>query len=426
MGRNRYLSRRQFFGAGSALAWASLASASTTYAPRHLARNDEVLPIGFIGVGGMGRTHFNRLSRDPRVRLIAVADPDALHRADAVQHSATQGQSTQGYADFREMLARHPELAAVFVSTPDHWHAKAAMECLEAGKDVYCEPPLALTIGEGRAVLDTARRLDRVLCVGGLQHGDPPAFRQAGDWARSGEIGTLERVVCFFGPNPQAAAVPEEAPPAHLDWERYLGPAPWQPYHRLVHPYHFRYFRDFSGGVLTEWGIHLFNAAQWGMGKEHSSPLRVKAEGQWWEDNLYEFPRQARIRYDYGGVVLEWFQDEESVLAKRFGPGARYGIQFVGSEGEILANGPTCVARDRKGRPLQIAALDYGPSANLYEAFFEAVWTGKPLANETEAAHRSATLAHLGNMALTAKSSVVYDPRNERAAQVAQDTTYPP
>lgn len=419
MSGNRRLSRRQFLGTGSALAWASLANASTAHAPRQPARNGEVLPIGFIGVGGMGRTHFNRLSRDPRVRLAAVADPDALHCADAVRHAAAQGQSTPAYADFRDMLAQHPELAVVFVSTPDHWHAKATLECLDSGKDVYCEPPLALTIGEGRAVLDTARRLDRVLCIGGLQHGDPPAFRQAGEWARGGAIGTVEKVVCFFGPNPQASAVPEEAPPAHLDWERYLGPVPWRPFHRLIHPYHFRYFHDFSGGVLTEWGVHLFNAAQWGMGKEHTSPLRVEAHGQWWEDNVYEFPKQAHIRYDYGDVVLEWIQDEESALADRFGLGARYGIQYIGSEGEILANGQSCFARDGKGCPLHISARHSGPSGNVYAAFFEAVRTRTPLANEIEAAHRSATLAHLGNMALTAKSSLAYEPQDERAAQVA-------
>jgi len=411
MSRNRPLSRRQFLGTGSALACASLASASKTHAIRRPERNDAVLPIGFIGVGGMGRTHFNRLSRNPRVRLTAVADPDELHRADAVRHSATQGQFTRAYADFREMLAEHPELAAVFVSTPDHWHAQATMACLETGKDVYCEPPLALTISEGRAVLDAARRLDRVLCVGGLQHGDPGAFRRAGESARLGEIGAVEKAVCFFGPNPQAAAVPEEEPPAHLDWERYLGPAPWRPYHRLIHPYHFRYFQDFSGGVLTDRGVHLFNTAQRGLSKEHTSPVRVEAQGQWWEDNLYEFPKQAHIRYGYGDAALEWVQDDGSALARRFGPDARYGIQFIGSEGEILVNGSSCTVRNGESRR-DFQPLERGE--DTVSTFFEAIRTHTPLTNEAEAAHRSAVLAHLGNAALRSGKSLVYDPRNEQ------------
>ncbi len=411
MSEKKSLSRRQFLGTGGALACASLMSGSTVRAASRSSSNNTVLPVGFIGVGGMGRTHFNRLSRDPMVRLVAVADPDGLHSADAVRHAESLGQTLGAYVDFREMLSQHPDIAAIFIATPDHWHAKATMECLTAGKDVYCEAPLALTITESRRLVDTARRLNRVLCVGGLQHGTPPAFQQAGAWARSGQIGPLKKAVCFFGPNPQTPALAEAPPPAHLDWEQYLGPAPWRPYHRLIHPYHFRYFTDFSGGVLTEWGVHLFQTAQWGMGKEHSGPLRVEARSTWWENNLYEFPRQAHIRYDYGDVALEWLQEDELELAKRFGPDARYGIQFVGEAGEILVNGTSCVMRGT-GSDRDFESLE--PHGDTVSDFFDAVRTRTPLTDATEAAHRSSVLALLGNAAVRAQQTLTYDPVKER------------
>lgn len=408
------LTRRQFLERGAAAAGIAAAPLLAHGQPgnRPISANNKIL-LGFVGVGGMGRSHFDRLIENPEVRLAAVCDVDARRRRAAMDFAVEHGQPAAGYNDFREMLDRHPELDAVFVATPDHWHALATIHAIRAGKDVYCEKPLALTIGEGRKMVEAARRYNRVVQVGTMQRSDMPQFRHACELVRNGRIGALERVVCFFGPNPRADYVPEEPPPNYLDWNRYLGPAPRRAYNPLIHPYNFRYFRDYSGGMLTDWGVHLFDIAQWGMGADQTSPRRVEAEFTYYRDNMYEFPKQARIAYQYAGVTLEWVQgfDEE------FEPGEGYGTKFYGSEGEVFVNRSGYAARNKQGGPVNETIGPYEThlyaAASHHQDFFDCMRTRARPICDVAIGHRTTTISHLGNIAGWLGRPLDYDPDRE-------------
>ena len=402
------ISRRGFLVGAGALAAASLApKARAAMSP------NEKIVLGFIGAGGMGRSHFDRLLEHPEVVLAAVSETDR-QRQDAAKSKATErGVAITTYTDFREMLSSHPEIDAVFVATPDHWHALAAIACIKAGKDVYCEKPLALTIAEGRALVETARRYDRVVQMGTQQRSDQKQFLHACELVRNGRIGQLQKVVCFFGPNPQSPFVPNEEPPEYLDWDLYLGPAPWRPFNRMIHPYNFRYFRDYSGGLLTDWGVHLFDIAQWGAGKDATSPRRIEAEGEMYSENLYEYPRMCRIRYDYGDVVLEWNQGTNET----FEAGQGYGTKFYGTEGEVFVNRGGYFARGKAGGPINEIL---GPKdERLYDSpghhqdFFHCMRSRQRPICDVATGHRATAISHLGNIAFRVGRPVEYDPERE-------------
>ena len=384
-------------------------------ASARISANDRI-HVACIGVGGMGRAHFDRLLRHDQVRIIAAADPDAQRQQAAREKAAEAGQEVAAYTDFREMLDQHPGIDAVFVSTPDHWHALASIHCMRAGKDVYCEKPLALTIAEGRALVETARRFGRILQVGTMQRSDQPHFRHACELVRNGRIGTLQRVVCYFGGNPRHEPVPDAEPPPHLDWDLWLGPAPWRRYNPQIHPYNFRYFRDYSGGMLTDWGVHLFDIAQWGADRDHTGPSRIEAEDEMYAENLYEFPRRSNIRYEYeDGLVLEWRMGTQDL--PEIEPGATYGTKFYGTEGEVFVNRDGHAARGRNGARLDEAL---GPAALRLQAatshhgdFFEAMRTRKPPICDVAIGHRASSIAHLGNIASRLGRPVRFDPARE-------------
>ncbi|MBI3119045.1 MAG: Gfo/Idh/MocA family oxidoreductase [Candidatus Hydrogenedentes bacterium] len=409
------LSRRRF------LQRAGLAAAAASFSPRYaqaalkkISANEKI-HVASIGVGGMGRSHFDRLLKNDEVRLIAASDPDAQRQQAAKEKAAESGQEVATYTHFPEMLDAHPDIDAVFVATPDHWHALATIACLRAGKDVYCEKPLALTLAEGRAMVEHARRFGRVVQMGTMQRSDQAQFRHACELVHNGRIGTLQKVVCFFGDNPRSEYVPDEEPPAYLDWDFWLGPAPWRRFNKMIHPYNFRYFRDYSGGMLTDWGVHLFDIAQWGAGKDHTSPRRIESESRMYQENLYEYPQVCRVRYDYGDVVFEWQQGTPEVAEIEHGE--NYGTKFYGTEGEVFVNRGGYAARDNKGNAINEVVgpndIHLYASASHHGDFFQAMHTRKPPICDVEIGHRATAISHLGNISLRVGRSLEYDPDKE-------------
>lgn len=413
------LTRRQFIQrtSGAVVAANSIAAYPAHALARPISANEKI-HLGFIGVGGMGRSHFDRLLKHAEVRLVAASDPDQRRCEAARRHAQLAGgQDVRVYARYHEMLDAHPDLDAVFVATPDHWHAIATADCLRAGKDVYCEKPLTLTLDEGKQLVRLARRYGRIVQMGTMQRSEQAQFRTACELVRNGRIGDLERVVCFFGVNPHAEYVPDEAPPAYLDWDFYLGPAPYRDYNSLIHPYNFRYFRDYSGGMLTDWGVHLFDIAQWGMEKDHTGPVRVEAEVHHYRDNMFEFPRAQHIVYTYAdGTPLEWHQGTAAYEAG-FEAGEGYGTKFYGSEGEVFVNRGGYKARDRQGNPLK---EELGPDAvrlqvatSHHQDFFNAMRSRALPICDVAVGHRATSISHLGNIAVRLGRSVDFDPETE-------------
>ena len=407
--RRRFISR-----VGSTAAAAGLAASfgpRASAAIRKVSANDKIV-VGFIGVGGMGRSHFDRLLNHAEVQIAAATDTDSRRQADAKAKAAEAGVPIDTYTDFREMLER-PDLDAVFVATPDHWHALAATAAMKAGKDVYCEKPLALTIAEGRAIVDTARRYGRV-CQMGTQQRSDWWFRHACELVRNGRIGEVKKAVCFFGPNPYQAWQPDEEPPPYLDWNQWLGPAQWRPFNAAIHPYNFRYFRDYSGGMLTDWGVHLFDIAQWGLGKDDTDPIKVEAEGHMFADNMFEFPETMRIQYDYGDVLLEWQQG----TAEDVEPGQGYGTKFFGMEGEVFVNRSGYKARAKGG-----GIVDEnigGDDVRLYDSpghhqdFLNCMRTRNRPICDVATGQRATCISHLGNISFRLGRPLAYDPVAEK------------
>ncbi len=256
--------------------------------------------------------------------------------------------------DYRRLLDRK-DIDAVVVTTPDHWHALITIQACQAGKDVYCEKPLSLTVAEGRKMVDAARKHHRIVQTGSQQRSDD-RFRLACELVRSGKLGKIQEVlvgipaVNFRGP-----AVADSTPPANLDYDVWLGPAPLKPYNEKHVHYNFRFFWDYSGGQMTNFGAHHLDIAQWALGMDSSGPVEIEGTATFDPTHTYEVTRTCRITYTYeNGVRVVLGQEQKDI------PQA---VTFIGSEGRVfvdrkkIESTPRELVHDpprRKGRsPLQ-------------------------------------------------------------------------
>jgi predicted dehydrogenase len=228
--------------------------------------------MGAIGLGGQGMHNLRNFLTCDDLRVLAVCDVDASHCIGAKDtvDSAYGNKDCAAYKDFREILIRD-DVDTVLIATPDHWHAVISIEAAKAGKDIYCEKPISLTIAEGRAVADAMKRLGTVY-QSGTQRRSNGCFRFAVDVARSGILGRLRTLHCYYHNGPTCPPQKPEAVPNGFDYDRWLGPAPFEPYTpRRCHGT-FRWLYDYSGGQLTDLGAHFNDLAQWAHDSEHSGP----------------------------------------------------------------------------------------------------------------------------------------------------------
>ena len=251
------VTRRQF-GTTTAALLATAASAT-----RVRGANDRV-HLGFIGLGNRGDQVLDAFLAHKDAEVVAVCD---IHEPYANFAAQKAGGHPARHQDYRRLL-ESKDIDAIVISTPDHWHALQMIQACEAGKDVYVEKPLSLVVSEGRAMVSAARRHDRVVQVG--IHRRSAAFvKEAADLVRGGAVGTVTVARAFHVQNewPRGiGAPPDEAPPAGFDWDAWLGPAPMRPYNKNRTFYRFRWFRDYSGGQVTNFGVHYIDAIQWALG----------------------------------------------------------------------------------------------------------------------------------------------------------------
>jgi predicted dehydrogenase len=295
------LSRRSFLKK-TALA-AGAVGFPTVVPARVLGREGSVPPseqivLGFIGVRNMGGHHLSSFLGRAGVRIVAVCDVSAPERDGA---RGTVGGDCVAYSDYRNLLARE-DIDGVVISTPDHWHTLIGIHACEAGKDVLCEKPLTLTIAEGRHLVNAARRYGRIFQVGSQQRSDRN-FRHACELVRNGRIGKLITVKTNIGWGPTCEWEPNQDPPPGLDWDMWLGPAPYVPYNRKRCFYDFRWFFDYSGGKMTDWGAHHNDIAQWGIGADDSGPISVEGTGGLPAKGLYETFVWYKLTYTYANGV---------------------------------------------------------------------------------------------------------------------------
>jgi len=279
---------------------------------------------------------------------------------------------------------------AVLISTPDHWHILPAIHACEAGKDVYCEKPLTLFIAEGQALVKAVRHNKRVFQTGNQQRSDAK-FRQACEYVRSGRIGKIKTIeVGLPGVNwdQKATQSTEREPPPELDYNLWLGPAPQRAYDKNRVHYLFRFFWDYAGGQMTNWGAHHLDIAQWGMGADDSGPVEVEGTAVYNPEKLYETPQKFDVTFKYaGGIVVEC----NSGSGKYKG-----GTTFKGEKGTIFVT---------RGK------LESTPADILTQNWLDCIKSRKDPISNVEIGHHSATVCHLGNIAVRTGKKVIWDPK---------------
>lgn len=366
------------------------------------------IAMAIVGPGIRARQLMSPFWRYPDTQLVAVAEVSTVRREDARdriekryarEKKAGTFKGCAMYNDFRKLLARK-DIDAVIIATPDHWHAIQVITAAKVGKDIYCEKPLSLTIREAREMVKAVRKYKRVFQTGSQQRCDAN-FRRACELVRSGRIGKVRTVHVGVGGPSVDCDLPEEPVPPGLDWNFWLGPAPYRGYNKEICPpgvYDFfpqwRRYKDYSGGGMTDMGAHHFDIAQWGLGMDHTGPVEIiPPDGKEYKTLTYKYAN---------GVVMYH--------------GGANGILFTGTKGKIEVNRGYF-----KAEPESVAKEPLGPgdvhlyrSNDHYRNFLDCVRSRKLPICDVEIGCRSVTVCHLGNLAYWNKRPLEWDPKKER------------
>ena len=371
----------------------------------------ERLGVGAIGMRYQGSviTEKARLYGD----IVAIADVDQHVREQA---RASFGSTPRIFEDYRDLLKRK-DVDVVLIGTPDHWHTKMLIDAVRAGKDVYCEKPLTLTIDEGKILRDTVGKSDRVVQVGTWQRNDS-RFRLAVELVRQGRIGKLQRVTCATSANPTGGPFETWRVPKHFNWELWQGQTPDVPYIPERSHYTFRWWYEYSGGKMTDWGAHHIDIAQWAI---DSLPISIDGKGE--HPNT---PNGYNVATAFGATV-KYANGVELVIADH----GRNGIMFEGDQGRLFVNRGTVAGvpvdqlkdnplprekftvydYDNLTRPERSGKLD--AIINHMGNFFDCIESRKTPISDLESQHRSVSTCHLANISVRLGRPLKWDPAKE-------------
>ena len=366
------LTRRQFLRRSSV---ATAALTAPTILPSHLfgqSAPSKQITVGVIGAGNIATGHLDTLlGFADSVRILGICDVDRDRRESAATrvNQSSGRNDCRAYADFRE-LNRRTDIDAVYICTPDHWHALIGIDAMRHGKDIYIEKPMTLTIAEGRALVTAASRYQRV-----VQHGT-------------------------WQPEPV---------PAGLDWDMWLGPSPWRPYHSHGCHYNFRFIADHASGQITNLGAHCLDIGQWALDMDHSGPVEVEGHGDFPSSGLFTTATEIDVTFRYAnGMTMRCFTQHEG--------GGNNSARFIGERGWLDIGYAKMSASDPNLlREMQTAGkrLALPASQNHYEDFFDAARTRRRTIADAEVAHRTTTVCNLGTIAMTLGRRLRWDPVKE-------------
>ncbi len=402
--------RRDFMKA--AAAGAGLAAASRT--ARAVPAGDRLL-VGFIGVGRQGTSRLNEFMRQPDVTAAAVCDLDTTHveQASALVEKA-QGHKPEVFHDYRKLLERK-DLDAVMVATPDHWHALPAIHACQAGKDVFVEKPLSYSVGEGRAMVRAALAHKRITQMGNHIHNDRPTYRRVVEIVRSGVLGKINRVDCSLatGDKPLEEAT-DGQPPATLDYDFWLGPAPRRPYNPLRSHFTYRYFWDYSGGYLIDFWCHYTDVVYWAL--DLKAPLSVSAAGgRWGVQDQGETPDTMEVVCEYPGLILTW----------TLHPSGRPGFDSMGSSVIFQGSAATLVVnynryeiyvKGKKEEDFSPPPQSIPDSPGHVREFLNGIKSRERTSCDIEYGHRLTKPGLLANLAFRTGERLYWDDERERFA----------
>ena len=410
------LNRRNFLGK-SALATLALGTVGSPFI--RVARADEPgandkIRLGIIGCGGQGQVDLKNFFLNPEVDCAVACDIDDAQLAkvsDLCQDKRGKKPDTVKY--FRRVLDRK-DVDIVLIATPDHWHALPMVMAAQAGKDIYTEKPLAKTIDEGRAMVTATQRYNRVVQMGS-QWRSAPHIIEATEIIRSGKLGkvSLARAWAFLDWLPSIGHVPDSDVPAGVDYEFWLGPAPERHFNKNRFHFNFRWFWDYAGGLMTDWGVHLLNMVE--MGMPGDSPKSVCAcGGKFIFDDDSETPDSLVTVYDFPTYQLIW----EHRAGLNNGLNNRpWGVEWHGTEGNIILNdtGWELVTEPKKANiPSQRKRASGDPRTPHVRNFLDCVKSRQQPVLNPVIGHRVSTLAHLGNIAYRTGHKIVWDSDAEK------------
>lgn len=365
--------------------------------------------LGIIGCGGMGSRHIEALCENPRCALRMLCDVAVSRFVDQGRRvEEMTGRRPEVTQDFRDVLD-DPGIDAILIATPDHWHPLMTILGCQAGKDVYVEKPASTTVEEGRAMIDAARRFGRVVQVG-TQQRSMPLFQEAIRRVREGAIGQPVTATAWIGTNDWGVEVVPEEVPKGLDWDMWLGPAPWEPYS----PQRFGGFmglHDYArGGQLTNWGVHLIDIIHWGIGQD--LPLTLQASGGSFRHNPgVENPEVMEAVITYPGALVTWEQRHQSLHYDR-----GYGIKFHGTEGLLLVDRDSYELRPKDGEVERVTGEPEESWANPehHNNFFDCIASRARPTVDIETGVRSTNAVLLAGIALQTGRTLHWDGAAER------------
>ncbi|WP_138992285.1 Gfo/Idh/MocA family protein [Larkinella sp. C7] len=408
------LSRRKFIGQASAALSAFMIVPRFVLGGTGYRAPSDIITLGFIGTGKQSRGLSRNFLATGETRILASAEVykakrDLFIEQAKAYYTSEDGKAKvngayseiQAYNDFRQLLDRK-DIDAVVIASPDHWHAVMAVKAAEAGKDIYCEKPLALTIKEGRAMVNATRKHKRVFQTGSMQR-SWPEFRQTAELIRNGYIGDIKGIKVNVGPPPKRYDLPAEPIPEGLDWAMWLGPNEPVPFNSELAPPlskdvfpNWRNYKEFGGGMVTDWGAHMFDIVQWSLDMDNSGPVEVIPP----DGKEHKF---LTYRYDNGITMThepwEW----------------NNAIQFVGSEGTLNIQ-----RKKLETTPATLKDKVIGPdekhvyhSDNHYKDFLNAMRKRSEPICDVEIGHRTASVCTIGNIAYQLKRPLKWDPKKE-------------
>ncbi|NBO91075.1 MAG: gfo/Idh/MocA family oxidoreductase [Planctomycetia bacterium] len=392
-------------------------------AKKPVAASDKIT-IGLIGCGGQGRGIMNQARNSKMVEVVAVADVDKTRRE---QTASSVGKDCKAYEDFRELNDRK-DIQAILVGTPEHWHTLCSIDAMKKGKDVYCEKPLTLTVAEGQALVRVAKATKAIFQVGSQQRSDA-RFRHAAELVRNGRLGKIKRIETRIGDNPVGGPFKTVMLPPELNWEFWQGPvSPHVEYVKERCHYQFRWWYEYSGGKMTDWGAHHNDQAQWALGMDDSGPIEIIGKGDKPSDkpNSYNCHPNFEVTYTYSnGAQLVCMSGGEN------------GVKYEGEDGKWIfvsrslitasdeANRPQAGKKGVAGKPGSGSKLLNEPlgkdAIRLYAVknghmnnFLEGIKTRKPCVCTAEIGHRSVSVCHIGVISTRLGKKLKWDPVKEQ------------
>jgi predicted dehydrogenase len=423
--RREFLKNSMAVGAATGTVMSGRGNASPGTAvsyDRVIGANDRIR-IGLIGCGGQGRADLTKIIRINNVECVALCDvdDDQAARASRLVTEATSQKAAFSGRDFRKLLERK-DIDGVIVGTTDHWHALPAIMACEAGKDVYVEKPLSVAIAEGRAMVEAARKFNRVVQMG-TQQRSAPHYRDAVEYVKSGGLGQIRlvRAWAYLDWKGEIPVVPDSDPPPNVDYDMWLGPARKRPFNKNRFHFTFRWYWDYSGGLMTDWGAHMIDIANWAMGIKAPSSAMSAGGKYGYPNDAMETPDTQHVIWAFPGFNMIW----EHMLGVGRGPEAReHGVEFHGNNGVLVVDRAgweiypetDAIGKTRQykipGMPRKSAGTaDY--HAMHIQNFVDCMRSRERPNSDVEIGHNSMIACHLANIAQRLGRLIKWDVERE-------------